>query len=151
VRRIETGERELVGRALARIRNGFAALAGLCAIACGSSFTSSAPLPGSDLLDPNQPRSPVPAVTVTATGFTPQVLHVDYPVTVTFTNGDAVTHRLESATDVNWDNCPELRTQLVLAAGEAAAVAFSEKEAVCAYHDVDHPAVAAFQGYIAIH
>jgi len=128
-----------------------AVLTALGAVACGSSFTSSTPLSSSGLLDPSQPRAAVPAVTISSAGFTPQVLHVDHPVTVTFTNVDSVSHRLESAPDLGWDNCPELRTPVVLAPGQAAAVAFSEKEVVCSYHDDDHPTITAFQGYIAIH
>jgi plastocyanin len=126
-----------------------AVLAALGAVACGSSFTSTTP--GSGLLDPEQPRAAVPAVTISASGFAPQVLHVNYPVTVTFTNSDTTAHRLESAPDLGWDNCPELKTPVVVAPGQAAVVPFSEKDAVCGYHDVDQPTVTAFQGYIAIH
>lgn len=147
----EAAEGNLVVRVRARVRHGTAALAALCALACGSSFTSSTPLSSLGLLDPDQPRSAVPAVTVSSAGFSPQVLHVDHPVTVTFTNADTVTHRLEWAPELNWDNCPELETQIVLQPEKTAAVAFSEKDAVCTYHDVDHPGTPAFQGYIAIH
>jgi len=92
--------------------------AAVCAAACGSSITRTIPLPSSSsLLDPSQPRAAVPAVSVTAGGFVPQVLHVNYPVTVTFTNADTAPHTLESAPELNWDNCPEMNTVGTSAAG----------------------------------
>jgi hypothetical protein len=103
------------------------------------------------VLDPSQPRAAVPAVSITAGGVKPQVLHVDYPVTVTFKNADAVPHRLESAPETIWDNCPEMNAVGTLKPGQSQAVAFSEKDAVCAYQDAGQPTNTAFQGYIAIH
>ncbi len=116
-------------------------------VTCGSvtSSTSSTPL-----LDPNQPRTP-PAVSITAAGVQPVVAHVDYPVTVTFTNNDTVARKLESAPELGWDDCPEMRGLEPLKPGEHRAVAFGEKEAVCAYHDAGQPANVAFQGYVVIH
>jgi plastocyanin len=127
--------------------------AAVCAAACGSSFYSSTPVPSPtpSLLDPNQLRAAVPAVSITAGGFNPQVLHVNYPVTVTFTNNDTVAHALESAPELNWDNCPEMNTVGTLKPGQSEAVAFSEKDAVCTYHDVAQQSKTIFQGYIAIH
>ena len=93
----------------------------------------------------------MPAVSITAGGFVPQVLHVDYPVTVTFTNADSAPHTLESAPELNWDNCPEMNTVGTLQPGQSKAVPFSEKDAVCAFHDAALRANTAFQGYIAIH
>ena len=122
----------------------------MCAAACGSSFTSNTPA-SSSYLDPSQPRAAVPAVSITAAGFNPQVLHVNYPVTVTFTNTDTVAHTLESAPELNWDNCPEMNTVGTLKPGGSIAVPFSEKDAVCAYHDVAEASKTPFQGYIAIH
>jgi hypothetical protein len=136
---------------LARVRDATSVLTALCVMACGSSFTSSTPAPTSSLLDPSQPRSATPAVTIASGGVKPQVLHVDYPVTVTFTNTDAVPHKLESAPELGWDNCPEMATLETWQPGQVAAVAFSEKDAVCAYHDAGQPSNQAFQGYIAIH
>ena len=116
---------------------------------CGSSFTSSTPTPS--LLDPEQPRSPTPAVSITSSGVNPVVLHRDYPVTVTFTNNDTVSHKLESAPDLGWDDCPEMHNLGAIEPGKQLAVAFSEKDAVCAYHDAAQPGNVAFQGYVAIH
>lgn len=90
-------------------------------------------------------------MTVTAGGFKPQVLHVNYPVTVTFTNADTVPHTLASAPDLGWDNCPEMNAVGTLKPGQSTSVAFSEEDAVCAYHDAAQPSSTAFQGYIAIH
>jgi hypothetical protein len=148
----EGAEGRVVGGVRRRRCNALAAIAAaLCATACGSSFSSITPAPSLSLLDPSQPRSATPAVTITAGGVKPQVLHVDYPVTVTFTNADAVPHKLESAPELNWDNCPEMNTVGTLKPGQSKAVAFSEKDAVCAYHDAGQPSNTAFQGYIAIH
>ena len=118
--------------------------------ACGGSyFTSSTPDPS--LLDPSQPRSPKAEVDVKSTGFDPQVLHVDAPVTVTFVNEDSVPHTLQSAPNLGWDDCPEMRTVGTLQPSQRLAVAFSESDAVCAYDDAARASVTAFQGYIAIH
>jgi hypothetical protein len=116
---------------------------------CGSSFTSSTPAPS--LLEPDQPRSPTPAVSVNPSGVDPVVLHRDYPVTVTFTNNDKIPHTLESAPELGWDDCPEMHNLGAVKPGKQLAVAFSEKDAVCAYHDAAQPGNVAFQGYVAIH
>lgn len=131
------------------LRNSFF-LASLVATAgCGSSFTNSTVDPG--LLDPEQPRSPTPFVSITSSGVVPVVLHRDYPVTVTFTNNDTVSHKLESAPDLGWDDCPEMRNLGTLKPGQQLLVGFSEKDAVCAYHEASQPGNVAFQGYVAIH
>ena len=114
---------------------------------CGSitSSTSSAPL-----LDPNQPRTS-PDVAISAAGVQPVVVHVDHPVTITFTNNDTVARKLESAPELGWDDCPEMRGLEPFKPGEKREVAFGEKEAVCAFHDASQPANVAFQGYVVIH
>jgi plastocyanin len=127
------------------------ALMASCAAACGSSIYTSSPGPAKPLLDDEWPRSPTPDVSVTAAGFQPQVLHVDAPVTVVFTNNDSVPHTLRNAPGLGWDNCPEMNTPVVLAPGQVARVPFQEADAVCTYEDVDQPDNKAFQGYIAIH
>jgi hypothetical protein len=81
----------------------------------------------------------------------PVVLHRDYPVTVTFTNNDKAPHKLESAPQLGWDDCPEMRNLGTLRPGQELAVAFSEKDAVCAYHDAVQPGSVPFQGYVVIH
>jgi hypothetical protein len=131
------------------LRNSFflASLVGIAA--CGSSFTSSTVDPG--LLDPEQPRSPTPFVSITSSGLEPIVLHRDYPVTVTFTNNDKVAHKLQSAPDLGWDDCPEMRNLGTLKPGQQLVVAFTEKDAVCAYHEASQPGNVALQGYVVIH
>ncbi len=79
------------------------------------------------------------------------VLHVGYPVTVTFTNNDTVPHKFEAAPELGWDNCPELNTLATLKPGAKVALPFVEKNAVCAYHDVAQPKVVSLQGYVVIH
>ena len=118
--------------------------------ACGS-ITSTTTNPDEGLLDPAQPRSATPDISVTAAGLVPIVLHVDYPVTVTFTNNDTIPHKFESAPELGWDNCPELNTLATLKPGAKVSLPFTEREAVCAYHDVAKPKDVPFQGYVVIH
>ncbi len=119
---------------------------------CGNSIYTTSPIPPSvPLLDEDQPRSPTPDVSVTSAGLSPQVLHVDAPVTVIFTNNDAVSHTLRNAPQLAWDDCPEMNQPVVLAPGDVGRVAFSESEVVCTYVDAARPDDPAFQGYIAIH
>jgi plastocyanin len=122
-----------------------------CTAGCGSSIYTSSPGPATPLLDDEWPRSPTPDVSVTAGGFQPQVLHVDAPVTVIFTNNDTVSHTLQNAPGLGWDNCPEMNTPVALAPGQVARVPFQEADAVCTYEDAAQPDNKAFQGYIAIH
>jgi hypothetical protein len=114
---------------------------------CGS-ITSTTPT--TSLLDPSQPRTP-PDVSITSAGVQPVVVHVDHPVTITFTNSDTVARRIESAPELGWDDCPEMHGLAPIKPGEKLAVAFSETDAVCAYHDASQPTNVAFQGYVAIH
>ncbi len=90
-------------------------------------------------------------MTITSAGLDPVVLHRDNPVTVTFVNNDTVSHALASAPDLGWDDCPEMHGLAAIKPGKQLAVAFSEKDAVCAYHDVAQPGSVPFQGYVAIH
>jgi plastocyanin len=121
--------------------------------ACGSAiYTTSpgvSPSPTS-LLDPDQPRADKPDVSIAAAGLAPQVLHVNAPVTVTFTNNDTVPHTLRTA-DLGFDSCPEMNAFGTLLPGQSGSVGFSESDAVCTYSDVAQPQNKAFQGYIAIH
>ena len=77
-------------------RLGAAALVVCWATGCGSSITSDP----KELLDPTQVRDDVPAVSITPKGVSPQTLHLDAPVTVTFTNDDRAAHRLEPAPEL---------------------------------------------------
>jgi hypothetical protein len=133
-----------------RILRDGAFLAALVATAgCGSSFTGSTSYPS--LLEPDQPRSPTSTVTIRSSGVDPVVLHRDYPVTVTFTNNDTVSHTFESAPELGWDDCPEMHNLAAVKPGRQLVVVFSEKDAVCVYHEVSQPGNVAFQGYVAIH
>lgn len=130
-------------------RNGVFLGALVATAACGSSFTSTTP--DLSLLDPEQPRSPTSTVTITSAGVNPVVLHRDTPVTALFVNNDTVPHTLASAPELGWDDCPEMHDLEAIKPGKQLAVAFSEKDAVCAYHDAAQPGNVAFQGYVAIH
>jgi len=130
-----------------------AAAALLLLAGCGSAIYTTSPgvTPSpTSLLDPDQPRADKPDVSVTPAGLVPQVLHVNAPVTVTFTNNDTVPHTLRTA-DLGFDQCPEMNEFGTLLPGQSGSVGFSESDAVCTYSDVAQPANKAFQGYIAIH
>jgi plastocyanin len=121
---------------------------------CGDRIYTTSPSSSSTppLLEEDEPPlSPTPDVSITSAGFKPQVLHVEGPETVVFTNDDTVAHTLRNAPQLGWDNCPEMNQPLMLAPGEVGRVAFSERDAVCTYDDADKGAAEAFQGYIALH
>jgi plastocyanin len=128
------------------------AVACLLAAACGNSIYTTSPIPPTVPEEADtQPRSPTPDVSVTSAGFAPQVLHVDAPVTVIFTNNDTVPHTLRNAPQLGWDDCAEMNEPLTLAPGEVGRVTFSHPDAVCTYVDVARARETAFQGYIALH
>jgi hypothetical protein len=130
-----------------------AAIAFLPFAACGSALYTTTPgVPPSptSLLDPDQPRADKPDVNVTSAGLVPQVLHVNAPVVVTFTNNDSVPHTLRTA-DLGFDSCPEMNEFGTLLPGQSGKVGFRESDAVCTYSEVAQPENKAFQGYIAIH
>jgi len=116
--------------------------------ACGSSVTlSPVELP---LLDPSQPRD-APTVTVSSAGVTPQVLHVNAPVTVSFRNSDGAAHRFEPAPELGYGDCTELGQLGTLAPGQNGTLAITRTGLICAYHDAAGPANRAFQGLIVLH
>jgi len=123
----------------------------LCVLAagCGSSITS--PPEGLSLLDPLQPRSQDSAVTISSAGVAPQVLHLNAPVIVRFTNGDRAAHKLEPAPELRYDDCPELSQLGTLQPGETGSVALSRGGLICAYHDAAGPSDPNFQGLIVLH
>ena len=123
--------------------------AGLIAAGCGSQVDS-APRSVS-LLDPSQVLASDPSATITATGVTPQTLHVSSPVTVTFTNRDVVAHKIEPAPELKFDNCPEFNQLGTLEPGQTASATFRETVVICAFHDAASPTNQAFQGLVVIH
>jgi plastocyanin len=144
----------LAARLVARRTPGARATAALLLLtACGGSIYNTSPVglsPTTPLLDPDQPRADKPDVSITPAGVVPQVLHVNAPVTVTFTNDDTVAHTLRTA-DLGFDQCPEMNGFGTLLPGQSGSVGFSESDAVCTYSEVAQPANKAFQGYVAIH
>jgi plastocyanin len=130
------------------------AVLALLTAGCGNSIYTTSPNSSStplQLEEDEPPLSPTPDVSITSAGFKPQVLHVEGPETVVFTNDDTVTHTLRNAPQLGWDNCPEMNEPLTLAPGAVGRVAFSEHDAVCTYDDADQPSNEAFQGYISLH
>jgi len=114
---------------------------------CGSSIMD----PPKPLLDPDQVRDTVPAVSITPKGVSPQTLHLDAPVTVTFTNNDSVAHRLEAAPELAFGDCPEMSQLGTLQPGQAGTVVLRTSVSICAYHDSAGPADLAFKGLLVIH
>jgi hypothetical protein len=126
-----------------------AALLSILAVGCGSSITS--PPETLSLLDPLQPRSQDSAVTISSAGVSPQVLHLNTPVTVRFTNGDRAAHKLEPAPELQYGDCPEMSQLGTLPPGETGSVTLSRSGIICAYHDSAGPSDPNFQGLIVLH
>jgi len=123
-----------------------AALAGLMAISCSRSITSSV-----SLLDPEWPRTANPTLRISAAGVQPDILHLDAPVTVTVTNDDGAAHRLEPAPELGYGRCAEIDQLGTLEAGQSAKVTIERREVICAFHDSAAPANQSFQGFIVVH
>jgi len=90
-------------------------------------------------------------VDITPTGVNPQVLHVDAPVTVTFTDTDRVAHKLEAAPELAYGDCPEMNGLGTLQPGQQRTVTLDQHGFICAYHDAARPTDMAFQGIIVLH
>ncbi|HKC13085.1 MAG TPA: hypothetical protein VKI41_13715, partial [Vicinamibacteria bacterium] len=141
-------ERGASGAQLMRPRRAPAMLALFCSTACGSSITGP---PTNSLLDPSQPRSLNPAVTVSATGVDPQTLHLDSPVSVKFTNEDRVAHKFEAALELGDGDCPEMSQLATLEPGQSGTVAITRSGIICAFHDAGAPTSFAFKGLLVVH
>jgi hypothetical protein len=124
-------------------------LATTLAAACGSSITS--PPESVSLLDPLQPRSEAPVVTITGKGVAPQVLHLNAPVTVSFTNDDQAAHKIEAAPELRYDDCPEFSQLKTVQPGQTSTVTISRTNLICAYHDAAGPSDVNFQGLVVLH
>lgn len=88
---------------------------------------------------------------ITPAGVSPQVLHLDAPVTVTFTNTDQVAHRLEAAPELAYGDCPEMNRLATLQPGQQGSVTLSQHGFICAYKDAARPTDMPFQGAIVLH
>ena len=116
---------------------------------CGSNITS--PPEAISLLDPLQPRSEAPLVTITGKGVDPQVLHLNAPVTVSFTNDDKAAHKIEAAPELHYDDCPEFAQMKTVPPGGTGTVTLSRSNVICAYHDAAGPSDTNFQGLVVLH
>lgn len=123
-----------------------AVLAGLVALSCSRSITSS-----SSLLDPEWPRSASPTMRISTTGVSPDQLHLNAPVTVTITNDDSAAHRLDPAPELGYGNCTEMEQVGTLQPGQSGTVTIGRPEVICAFHDSAAPANQSFQGFIVVH
>jgi hypothetical protein len=104
------------------------------------------------LLDPSQPRSIDAAVSISAAGVDPQVLHLNSPVTVKFTNNDRAAHKFEPAPELGDGDCPEMNQLGTLEPGQIGNVAFTRLGGfICAFHDTAAPSNLAFKGLLVIH
>jgi hypothetical protein len=124
-------------------------LATTLAGACGSNITS--PPESISLLDPLQARSESPIVTITGKGVAPQVLHLNAPVTVSFTNDDQAAHKIEAAPELRYDDCPEFAQLKTVPPGQTGTVTISRTNVICAYHDAAGPSDVNFQGLVVLH
>jgi hypothetical protein len=79
------------------------------------------------------------------------VLHLDAPVTVTFTNQDSVEHRMEQAPELAYGDCPEMDKVGTLKPGRTGSVTVTRTAVICAYHDADRPTDMAFKGILVVH
>ncbi len=103
-------------------RGAAVAFAGLIAVSCSRSITSSV-----SLLDPEWPRSASPTVSISSAGVQPDLLHLDAPVTVTVTNNDGAAHRLEPAPELGYGRCAEIEQLGTLQPGESAKVTIERR------------------------
>ena len=110
-----------------------------------SSITSSG-----SLYDFDERTDPVPVVTISSTGFRPQVSHVDRAVVIRLVNADTASHRLISAPELGYGECPEMATVSALAPGESGSVVVN-RNGLCPFRDEDRPNNTAFQGMLVVH
>jgi hypothetical protein len=131
----------------ARGRAGIAAvLAGIALVSCSRSITSSY-----SLLDPEWPRTATPTARISSMGLSPDLLHLDAPVTVTFTNDDKAAHRLEPAPELGYGRCAEMEQLGTLQPGQSGKVTIERRAVICAFRDSAAPSNTSFQGFIVVH
>jgi hypothetical protein len=91
-------------------------------------------------------------VSISSAGVDPQVLHLDSPVTVKFTNTDRVAHKFEPVPELGDAGRPEMNQLGMLEPGETGTVAFTRVDGfICGYHDAAAPSNLAFKGLLVIH
>lgn len=130
--------------------SGVAVGGALFLVACANSAAPLLDPTTPSLLDPSQPRTD-PLVTITSSGVSPLVSHLDQPVTVTFVNRDGAPHRMVPAPELGYGSCAEIAGLGPIDAGESRSITISRSSYVCAFKDDGQPANRAFQGFLVVH
>ena len=91
-----------------------------------------------------------PVVTITASGVTPQALHIVGDTGITFVNRDARAHELFSDPHPAHTECALLNLGVV-EAGQSRVTAKIAPGQGCGYHAEGDPASRAFQGFVLAH
>ena len=112
---------------------------------CSSSSSPVAPTPPV----PAAPAGPS-AITLSATGFSPQEVTVLVGARVTFVNSDRVSYDVSSGLDHNSRECPEIDAVGFLVAGQSRETSVFEQAKTCRFHEHANIGVAAYQGRIVV-
>ena len=112
---------------------------------CSSSSSPVAPTPPV----PAAPAGPS-AITLSATGFSPQEVTILVGARVTFVNSDRVSYDVSSGLDHNSRECPEIDAVGFLVAGQSRETSVFEQAMTCRFHEHANIGVAAYQGRIVV-
>jgi plastocyanin len=108
--------------------------------ACGSSSSPMSPAP--------TPSGP--AVTISATGFSPLEITIPVGARVTFVNSDRLGHEISSGIDHNVRECPEVDVIGFLGPGQSRGTGTFDQPKTCRFHDHAKVGIAAYQGRIVV-
>jgi hypothetical protein len=123
-----------------------ATLLGALLTGCGSTTTSPGGSPAEGFEPPPDPN---PVVRMRSSGLTPQVTHVESGVPIAFVNEDGVEHRIVSAPDLGYGECPEADEIGLLPPGETRHTTL-RREVYCAFRSQSRPTDPAFQGLLVV-
>jgi len=112
---------------------------------CSSSSSTVAPTPPV----PAAPAGPS-AITLSATGFSPQEVTILVGARVTFVNSDRVSYDVSSGLDHNSRECPEIDAVGFLVAGQSRETSVFEQAKTCRFHEHANIGAAAYQGRIVV-
>jgi hypothetical protein len=99
---------------------------------------------------PPAPPSGPPAITVTASGFSPREVTIDVGGKVLLVNGDTRPHDLMGGLDPSRPECPEIANAGFLSPGQSREAGPFPAAQVCNFHSHAFIGVAAFQGTITV-